>query len=152
MRISGILFVIAIAVLSLQGCTSTLHVHQKALQSCRTQDDVSRRFGLPSEIIHDQTTEWIYNLATRRDSVAGRAFVKTADSAHAGREQRYYKYLEFTFDTQGNVLGYTSNVDDPIRAMIKKSENITAWKVIGMTLVLVAIIYIDIITKSDISF
>jgi hypothetical protein len=152
MKIPCIVVVVAIALLSMQGCVSARTAHQRTLQSCRTQDDVSRYFGLPAEEVHDQTTEWIYNLASRRDSLAGKVFVKVADSVHANKESKYYKYLEFTFDSYGNVIGYTSNVDDPVRAYTNKGNNITVLRVIGGTLIFILIIYVASRTGADITF
>jgi hypothetical protein len=152
MRRFGTVLVVAIAVLSIQGCVSARTAHQRTLQSCHTQDDVSRYFGLPAEEVHGQTTEWIYNLANRHDSINGTIFVKVADSLHAAKELKYHKYLEFTFDTRGNVIGYTSNVKDPVSAYVNKGNNVTVLRVIGGTLVFVLILYVAIITKSDITF
>jgi len=152
MKISCIVVVVTIALLSMQGCVSVHTAHQRTLQSCRTQDDVSRHFGLPAEEVHGQTTEWIYNLASHRDSVTGRAFVKVADSAHNARELKYYKYLEFTFDSHGNVIGYTSNVDDPVRAYINRGYNITVWGVVGAALFLGLVFYITALTGNEPSF
>jgi hypothetical protein len=152
MKMSCIVITVAIALFSMQNCVSARTAHQRTLQSCHTQDDVSRHFGLPAEEVHGQTTEWIYNLASHLDSVAGRVFVKVLDSASAGKELKYYKYLEFTFDTHGNVIGYISNVDDPVRAYINKGNSVTVWRAIGGGLLFILIIYVAVITKSDISF
>ena len=152
MKITCVAVVVAIVLLSVQGCVSARHAHELTLQSCRTQDDVSRHFGLPAEEVHGQTTEWIYNLASRRDSLTGKVFVKVADSAHTSKELKYYKYLEFTFDSRGNVMGYTSNVDDPVRAYINKGNNVTVWKVVGATLFLALVVYISARTGADITF
>jgi hypothetical protein len=152
MKSSCMIFAAAVVVLTLQGCVSARYAHQRTLQSCHTQADVSRYFGLPSEEVHDQTTEWIYNLASHRDSLAGKVFVKAADSVHANKESKYHKYLEFTFDSGGNVMGYTSNVDDPVRAYINKGNNITALRVVGATLLFGLIIYVAARTGADITF
>jgi len=150
MRKSRIILIVVIGLLSLQSCSRNFHL--KTLQSCRTRDDVSRHFGLPGEEINGPTTEWIYNLASHRDSVTGRAFVKKADSAGAGSEFKYYKYLAFTFDSNGNVTGYISNVKDPIRTINKNYENLTAWKIVGLILATGALVYLDTITKGHLSF
>jgi hypothetical protein len=152
MKISCIVVIVAIVLLSVQGCVSARHAHELTLQSCRTQDDVSRHFGLPAEEVHGQTTEWIYSLASRRDSLAGKVFVKVADSVHANKESKYYKYLEFTFDSRGNVMGYTSNVDDPVKAYVNKGNNTTVLKIISAALLLAIVFYIDAHTGTVISF
>ncbi len=152
MKISCVVVIVAIVLLSVQGCVSARHAHELTLQSCRTQDDVSRHFGLPAEEVHGQTTEWIYSLASRRDSLAGKVFVKVADSVHANKESKYYKYLEFTFDSRGNVMGYTSNVDDPVKAYVNKGNNTTVLKIISAALLLAIVFYIDAHTGTVISF
>ena len=152
MKKSCIVVIVAIVLLSVQGCVSARHAHELTLQSCRTQDDVSRHFGLPAEEVHGQTTEWIYSLASRRDSLAGKVFVKVADSVHANKESKYHKYLEFTFDSRGNVMGYTSNVDDPVKAYVNKGNNTTVLKIISAALLLAIVFYIDAHTGTVISF
>jgi hypothetical protein len=64
----------------------------------------------------------------------------------------YDKFLKFSFDRQGNVTGYHSNIPDPVRAIVKRDEHVTVLGVVGATLLIAAIIYIDVVTKSDINF
>ncbi len=152
LKISCMVLVVAIALLAIQGCVSARTAHLRTLQSCHTRDDVSRHFGLPAEEVRGQTTEWIYNLASRHDSITGMVFIKVADSAHAAKELKYHKYLKFTFDAQGNVIGYTSNVDDPVKAYINKGYNITVLGIVGAALFLGLVVYITAHTGNEPSF
>jgi len=151
MKRSQFILLALLGLLALCSCTPVLYKHQEMLASCRTRDEVSKRIGLPDEKIQTKTTEeWLYNLDSHHDNAV--IIPLQIDSLHNGRAVNYDKYLKFTFDLQGNVTGYRSNVADPVKAIVRRYEHVTAGRIVGVTLLMALIIYLGVITKSEPSF
>jgi hypothetical protein len=149
---SQFIFPALLCLLAFSSCTPIIYKHQQMLASCHTRDDVSHRIGLPDEKIQTKTTEeWLYNLDSNHDNAPITPLLVN-DSLHNGKVINYDKYLKFTFDLQGNVIGYQSNVADPVKAIIRRYEHVTAGGIVAATLFLALIVYLTVITKSEPSF
>jgi hypothetical protein len=153
MKRSQFLFPVLLGLLAFGSCAPSLYKHQQMLASCHTRNEVSNRIGLPDEEIRTKTTqEWIYYLDSRHDNAVTQTPSPATGAADTAKIKHYDKYLKFTFDQQGNVTGHYSNVADPVRAIIRRDEHVTAWGIVAGTLFLALVIYIDAVTKSEISF
>jgi len=153
MKRSQFLFPALLGLLAFSSCAPSLYKHQQILASCHTRNDVSNRIGLPDEEIRTKTTqEWIYYLDSRRDNAVTQTPPPATGLPDTGKAIRYDKYLKFTFDQQGNVTSHYSNVADPVKAIIRRDEHVTAWGIVAGTLFLALVIYIDAVTNSEISF
>ena len=153
MKRSQFLFPALLGLLAFSSCAPSLYKHQQILASCHTRNDVSNRIGLPDEEIRTKTTqEWIYYLDSRHDKAVTQTPSPATGPADTGKTIHYDKYLKFTFDQQGNVTSHYSNVADPVKAIIRRDEHVTAWGIVAGTLFLALVIYIDAVTNSEISF
>jgi len=91
---------ILLSVFSLFGCTKVIYTQQQVLERYKTKQDVTNRFGSPTEKLSGDTTEtWLYNYVGR-NSVTGYSNTNTKVNDFG----RYNKYVTFLFDRQGNVI------------------------------------------------
>lgn len=152
MKRSWLLYLVILVLTVFSSCSSTLYKHRLMLESCHTRDDVLRRLGLPDEKIYTKTAEeWVYNLDSHQHEIAAKSPLPVTDSLDTGKVINYDKQLKFTFNLQGKVTCYQSNIADPVKAIIRRDEHVTAFGIFGAVLFLALIIYIDTVTKSEIS-
>jgi hypothetical protein len=147
MKSSALVYLAFTGLLLFCSCSSSFYKHQQSLKACTNRNDVLKYLGPPDEKIYTQTGEkWIYNLNYHHYKHAA----PLIDSLDTTKAIHYEKYLQFTFNLQGSVITWQSNVDDPVRAIVKRDEYVTPWGIVGATLVLGLLVYIDAVTKTTI--
>lgn len=90
-----------LSMLSLFSCTKTIYTHEQVLNGYKTKQQVTQKFGVPTEkILSDTTDEWLYRYDGRKPADE----YHNANTASVPGFGNYTRFLIFSFDKQGNVI------------------------------------------------
>jgi hypothetical protein len=133
------------------GCSKKLYTHQQVMQSFHSKNDVLKRFGNPDiKRMVDSTEVWIYNRdvgAKSVDSTAKLAKINT-DTTKSLPVVKPGKYINFLFDSAGNVVGYKSN-DVDLSYVKKISAGTNMLKALGTAAIIAVIVGLEVYKNSD---
>lgn len=97
-----------LSMLSLYSCTKVVYTHEQVLSHYTNKQEVTRKFGIPTEKkVSDTTEAWLYRY-DKNDSFSHHSFDEfpNTQTVTVTDFNRYKRYLVFMFDQKGNVVRY----------------------------------------------
>ena len=92
--------------LSVCSCTKVMYTHEQVLSRYTNKQEVTEKFGIPTEKkINDTAEAWLYRY-DRHDSFSNHSIDKFPNTQTVTVTDfgRYKRYLVFMFDQKGNVV------------------------------------------------
>jgi hypothetical protein len=144
-----------VIIFSLSSCLKVLTTHTQVMDTYKNKAAVIARFGQPTEEIQREgMEEWIYNFGkinkkttteetttSANINYADNAAYKTGDGGSVGStiSDKYKKYVEFTFDSSGEVKKWDSKRVNYTKTGPNKKA--TTWFISITVVVLGLIVY-----------
>lgn len=123
-------------------CTTMLYTHEQVIERYKTKQDVTKRFGAPTEKkTSDTTEEWLYAFE-KKNSITDHSVTQLPNitTANVTAFSPHKRYLTFTFDKQGNVTRTDYQGVDLTEK--KKSPGKTIALVLGAAALVVVLVVI----------
>ena len=142
-----------LSIIALPGCTKVIYTHQQVIDSYKTKDQLTKKFGIPTQKkMSGDTEEWLYRYemkSTGKPIVSQAENVKTADVTEF---TMFKRYIIFAFDKQGNITGQRSEGVDLTQK--EKAPGKTIALIGGCVAVTVAVVWVatNAILKSSFSY
>jgi hypothetical protein len=95
-----------LSMLSLGSCTKVVYTHEQVLSRYTNKQEVTKKFGIPTEKKLSDTTEaWLYRY-DKHDSFSNHSVDEfpNTQTVTVTDFSRYKRYLVFMFDQKGNVV------------------------------------------------
>jgi hypothetical protein len=97
-----------LSLLSLCSCTKVVYTHEQVLSRYTNKQEVTKKFGIPTEKkVSDTTEAWLYRY-DKHDSFSNHSIDEfpNTQTVTVTDFNRYKRYLVFMFDQKGNMVRY----------------------------------------------